>query len=387
MENRPDYQPFPAPASALPYASPQMPGSAQPLTRRKLTWPAVFALYLLSPFIAEMLTGSTPPLRWNNPVGIILTTGLYGSGAILARELVRRRRLGWGNLALLGAAYGVLEEGMSFQSWFNPTWTPPADRLRFFEINWTFALAFTTIHVALSILSSVIVAEAFFPQLADRPWLSKKGFVGFTIWLGAVVAWLFFTYGFLLYHGKGYDHPPVSYLIAPLLFVLFLVLGLRRSHPRATTPDVIAHPAPRLWTLRGLSFTVALVFFVNLFFLRVLVPAPLVFTPIIIMAGIDLLGILLVRSFSKRSGWGMVHRLALTSGVLGFFIAISPFLEFKVHDSGITPVNLFVLGGLMWLARRTASFEAERSTRIAEGGTTGRSQLSEASVPRNIRAD
>lgn len=114
---------------------------------------AFLARYLLSPFIAEMLTGSSPPLRWNNLGGIILTSGLYCSGAILVRELVRRRGLSWGNLALLGAAYGVLEEGVSFQSWFNPTWSPPADRLSFFEVNWTFALAFTTIHVTLSILT------------------------------------------------------------------------------------------------------------------------------------------------------------------------------------------------------------------------------------------
>jgi hypothetical protein len=119
--------------------------SLQPTLRLQRTWPAVLTLYFLAPFIAEMLTGSTPPLMWNNIGGAILTIGLYGSGALLARELVRRRGLGWGNLALLGVAYGVLEEGMAYQSWFNPTWANPPDRLRFFEVNWTLALAFTTI--------------------------------------------------------------------------------------------------------------------------------------------------------------------------------------------------------------------------------------------------
>ena len=81
-----------------------------------------------------MLAGSTPPLMWNNVGGVILTTGLYGSGALLARELIRRRGLGWSNLALLGAAYGVLEEGLALQSWFNPTWANPPDAARFLGV-------------------------------------------------------------------------------------------------------------------------------------------------------------------------------------------------------------------------------------------------------------
>lgn len=170
MEERTAHQPSLAPPEEPTDSSPQMPYQVNRHARRQRTWPAVLALYLLSPFISEMLTGSTAPLRWNNIVGAILLTGLYGSGAILARELVRRRGLGWGNLALLGIAYGVLETGIGEQSWFNPTWTPPPDRLRFFEVNWTFALALTTILVTLAILSSTILAEAFSPN-----WLTDPG--------------------------------------------------------------------------------------------------------------------------------------------------------------------------------------------------------------------
>ncbi len=158
MQERSGNQSWPSSAGEPPGSTPHTPSLqqlAQPSSRPQRTWPAVLTLYLLAPIIAEMLTGSTPPLMWNNVGGVILTTGLYGSGALLARELVRRRELGWGNLALLGVAYGVLEEGMAVQSWFNPTWVDPPDRLRLFEMNWTLALAFTTIHVTLSIMSSV----------------------------------------------------------------------------------------------------------------------------------------------------------------------------------------------------------------------------------------
>jgi hypothetical protein len=319
----------------------------------------VLALYFLSPFIAEMLTGSAPPLMWNNVLGVILLTGLYGPGTVLARELVRRRRLGWSSLALLGAAYGVLEEGMLYQSWFNPKWVG-GDAARFLQVNWTFALIFTTIHVTLSILSSIVIAEAFFPKLAEQPWLIRKGFVGFTLWLGVVASWTFFSYGFVVFRGKGYDHPPLSYVLAPLLFVLFLWFGLRRRKAPATTStgsrDTV-RPAPRLWTLRLAAFAAAFAVLVNLFLLSAIIPVRLI--PIAIVAGVDLVSIVVVLQWSKRPGWGMRHRLALASGAMGFFIVFAPIQEFVIpdhdaHKAGLTLVNLLALGGLIWLARRTA---------------------------------
>jgi hypothetical protein len=43
-----------------------------------------------------------------------------GGGAVLIRELARRRGPGWGRIALLGAAYAIIEEGLVIQSMFNP---------------------------------------------------------------------------------------------------------------------------------------------------------------------------------------------------------------------------------------------------------------------------
>lgn len=337
------------------------------------TWPAVLTLYFLAPIIAEMLTGATPPLMWNNVGGVILTTGLYGSGALLARELVRRRGLGWSSLALLGVAYGVLEEGLVMQSWFNPAWVGLSDAARFLEVNWTLALIFTTIHVTLSIMSSVVIAEALFPTLAERPWLGQRSFVGFTLWLGVVASWLFVTYGFVLFHSKGYDHPPLTYGVALLLFALFLWLGLHRWGTRASIavePYSTIRPAPRLWTLRLAGFAAAFAVLVNLFLLRTLIPVPLI--PIGLVVGVDLVSVLVVRGWSKRSNWGLRHRLALTSGVMGFFIVFSPLLEFviphkpDVYMTGLTLINLLALGGLIWLARRTTRWETSKTVRSTD---------------------
>ncbi len=341
-------EPFP---SSLPTASVTAGSSPRP----QHTWLAALTLYFLAPIIAELLTGATPPLMWNNVGGIILTTGLYGSGAILARELVRRRGLGWGHLALLGVAYGILEEGMAYQSWFNPRWINPPDANRLFQVNWMLALVFTTIHVTLSIMSSVIIAEALFPRQAERPWLDQKGFVGLALWLGLVASVLFFTYGFVNFHGKGYDHPPVTYGIAPILFVLFLWLGLRQRKAsvsaRSGDPQ---RPSPNLGMVRLAAFVAASVVLVNLFLLRNIIP--IAFIPFGLVAAVDMLSVLVVRRWSKRSGWGASHRLALVSGVMGVFIVCSPIFEFVLprkpgqNSAGLTLVNLLALAGLIWLA-------------------------------------
>jgi len=318
------------------------------------------ALYLLAPLVAELLSGSTPPLAWNNVGGVVLTVGLYGSGALLAREIVRVRGLSWGNLALLGVAYGVLEEGITYQSWFNPRWTPPPDAARVFDVNWTFVAGFTRIHLVLSIITSIVLAEALFHALATRPWLGREGRIAFTAWLSLVVFVLAVSYGFLIFHGQGYDHPPVSYAIAPVLFVVCLLLGaMVRIRP---VQPVGSQRPPRFWSLRIAGFLGASAVLINLFVLRNVLLIPLV--PIAFIIATDLLGAYLVRRWARRPGWGMRHRLALVSGVMGVFIVFSPVVEFLIPNQnmrGLTLVNLLALGGLIVLTYRLARFETTAS--------------------------
>jgi hypothetical protein len=64
-------------------------------------------LFLLAPLIAEVLFGATPITRIG---ALIPVVPLYGGGALLIRELARRRGGGWARIALLGAAYAIVEE-------------------------------------------------------------------------------------------------------------------------------------------------------------------------------------------------------------------------------------------------------------------------------------
>ena len=63
-------------------------------------FPAII-LFFLAPAIGELLSGSAPPVEFFNPIGFVILAALYGSGAILVRELTFRWRKGWLSLFLL----------------------------------------------------------------------------------------------------------------------------------------------------------------------------------------------------------------------------------------------------------------------------------------------
>jgi hypothetical protein len=67
----------------------------------------VWTLLLLSPFIAELLSGST---RTNVLFVYVPEIMVSGVGALLCRELVRRWRAGGTSLVFLGLALSIAEE-------------------------------------------------------------------------------------------------------------------------------------------------------------------------------------------------------------------------------------------------------------------------------------
>ncbi|MFY0407225.1 hypothetical protein [Solicola sp. PLA-1-18] len=85
-------------------------------------WLPVLAVLLLSPVCAEYLSAydvsaaALPTLA----AGLLVLAPLYGAPALLVRELVVRRGLGWPSLLLLVTALGVLQAVVVDQSVVNP---------------------------------------------------------------------------------------------------------------------------------------------------------------------------------------------------------------------------------------------------------------------------
>jgi hypothetical protein len=78
----------------------------------------MIVLVVMAPVIAELLYGT---VSINQTIALLFVLPIYGAGALLIRELVRRNGRGWASILFLGGAYGIIEEGIALQSFFNNT--------------------------------------------------------------------------------------------------------------------------------------------------------------------------------------------------------------------------------------------------------------------------
>jgi hypothetical protein len=154
----------------------------------------VVSLWLLAPLVAEYLLGSLPL----SLITILpLMAAMYGSAAVLIREVARITGGGWMTIALLGMAYGFVEEGFITQSLFNPNYL----HLRLLDFGYVPALGtglpwlvfVVTIHAAWSIALPIGFAETLFPARRDERWLGLigVGVFAFLFFAGAAAVALF----------------------------------------------------------------------------------------------------------------------------------------------------------------------------------------------------
>ena len=64
-----------------------------------------WVLFFLAPAIGELLSGSAPPAEFFHPISFLVLSLLYGSGAVLARELKVRWKQGYVSLCLWGLKF------------------------------------------------------------------------------------------------------------------------------------------------------------------------------------------------------------------------------------------------------------------------------------------
>lgn len=339
-------EPGSAPGAPMAVVSAPPTRGAGPAPVKRRRWLAVLVLFVLSPLVGEMLSGSTPPLAFINPVTLAFELGLYGTGAVLVRELARGRRLGWATVLLLGAAYGILEEGLVVTSWFNPYW-PDAISLgsygRALDTNWIWALGLTTYHAVVSITIPILLVETIFVRINAVPWLGPRSVRRFAVALAFVSAVELLGFGFLMFRKQGYTHPPLMWLGAAVLAAGILWLGL---HVRVNRPVPSEKRLPGLWTLRLWALGTTVAYFITIWAFPAII-RPAVVTGAAIVAVVAF-GVWRVRTWSARAGWGAEQRLALASGAMGFFLLLAPLLE--LAHPGHKPEQGMALAALCWLA-------------------------------------
>ena len=301
------------------------------------------ALFFLSPAVGELISGSAPPSEFFNPIVFLIITSLYGSGAVLMRELARRWGKGYDSLLLLGAAYGIIEEGLTAKSFFDPAW-PDLGVLgifgRWLGVNWVWAEMLTIYHAVYSITIPAVLVELAFPSLSRDRWVRNRVLAGFTALLISVVLFGYFVLT---------PYRPKFLLCASsLLMVILFIFTAWKLPSDFGKHGFIQLRRPRYFLAAGFLGTLG--FFLTFWALPFLLPSPVI---------VMLFGVLLVLGFAffvQRYDWGEesdLHRLALISGGLLFFILLAPLQELSKTrvdaPKGMGFVGLAFLIGLILL--------------------------------------
>lgn len=227
--------------------------------RTRVHVPALITLLLLSPVAAELLSGSAPPMEFFTPFALLFLVFWYGVGAILCRELSIRWGSGLVGLFLLGATFGVVEEGILVKTFFDPH----ALDLGVFQIfgwwagaNWPWILMLTLYHAVVSISLPVLVVHSLWPGEREQPWLSKK-FIAVLLGLMALLA----SFGWFVLSPAGEEPayvPGLGQFLGALAAAAGLALLARRIKPGPTPvtlvrrwPLFLAGLGWGFWTLGG----------------------------------------------------------------------------------------------------------------------------------------
>jgi hypothetical protein len=324
--------------------------------------PAV-GLFLLAPLVGEYLLGNVSIVEiWALPVLALL----YGGGALLIRELARRAGRGWPTMLVLGLAYGLIEAGLIDQTLFRPPEVAgaPAPGATAYApalgISVSDLLAFVVGHAGWSIAVPIAMVEALVPGRRTTPWLGRGGLAvtGGLYLLGAA---LVFRY---MQHDSGGFLAPAPKLAAVAVVAAGLI-GLAFAVGRRPRPATTDRPAPRPWPVAVVAFAAAL-----LLGWRSETWAGVAFGVVVVTA----MAVLVAR-WSRRSGWGAAHRLALAGAALvhqattGFFLTQLYGREGAIHLAGNV---VFALGAVALLLAAVRTTVRAGSPPRREGAGAGR---------------
>ncbi|WP_297091827.1 hypothetical protein, partial [Thermococcus sp.] len=289
----------------------------------------------LSPFFAEVLSGSTPPLEaLTNPLSFPLLWAYYGAGVLLVREAWVRWGRNYLRLMLLGFVYGIVEEGLVIKSWFNPKW-PDLGILgvygRAWGVNTVWAVWLTIFHSLMSIAVPIMVIDALYPEFRNESLLGKRGIL--------LTSASFLLSGAVFFAVLGsYRAPALQYLLTAILSISLLLMA-RKIKREALFDGTFPRRHPFLYGLLVSS----ILFLISTTLPRS--PMPPVVT--------SLLGLLVTLHFySTPARLDERGKYALVIGFLAFWLVpYDIILELNgIRGEGLLGAGTFVL--LAWKLRK-----------------------------------
>ncbi|HEX4031443.1 MAG TPA: hypothetical protein VHX20_13825 [Terracidiphilus sp.] len=324
----------------------------------------IWTLVLLAPLIAEVLSGST---RMSFIFVYVPETMVWGCGALLCRELVRRWRGGATSLLLLGLALSIAEEFVIQQTSLAPLPFPGAHAQygRLWGVNWVyflFMLGYESVWVA---VVPVTLTELIFPSRRSQPWLRRGGLITAcsVFAVGCYIAWFTWTQRALprKMHVPPY-HPPLVAIASGIAAILLLgiVAYALRAVGRETAMNSLRPPHTPGATrtiAQAIAFTAGIAAFaLGCAWFKLIA---MVFTPVHSPAWVPMIagfaGALstyaLFRALSS-SAWGDAQRWAASFGAtmacmsVGY-LSTAGWTRFDLIGKAI--LNVLALVGPLWL--------------------------------------
>lgn len=343
----------------LTHLSPASPATRAGTADRSVAAFSVAGLGVAAPVVAELLSGSCPPVLFFVPWIFGLFVLFYGGSAILIRELTLRWQTGWKGVLLLGAAFAILHEGLATRAFFDPDWRslgPMVGHGYAFGVNWIWTADAILYHAVLSTALPILLVYQVAPSVRTTPWLGARGLWG----VGALFA---FGAAVFLESGKSRYAADASWLWAGTAAIAVLVVLARFTRPSpAVAPRAAVHPR---WFL-ALGAAAAMLLVLQIYVLPLLVPSPWITAAA--LAG----GVLLTnRTLRRWSGGDMTaaQECGLLAGTFGFFAVLDFFQEVNPsrtdNPAGLSVVGAAALLFLYWLWKRALpAIDVSRANRI-----------------------
>jgi hypothetical protein len=307
-----------------------------------MRWLAVLTLMILSPLVAEYLLGSMAvsmlPIL---PVMMLM----YGTGAVLVRDIVRRAGKGWPSLILLATAYGFIEEGLVTQSLFNPNYL----HLRLLDFGFipaigsspVWAIYVLALHMFWSISVPIGFTECLFPARRATPWLGP---------ISTGVLGLLFLSGAGLVAAFTYKQLPFMATPAQIIGVLIIVAALVTAallwpKPAAPTRGQAPHPA----VLFLMSFVPGSLFVASEYYgrgvLHVTWPGA-----VALLAGCEVLALALMVVLTRGRAWTGAQRFALMAGAFAVYVWFGFPTDIALHSRGDLPAHMVLVAVMLVIA-------------------------------------
>jgi hypothetical protein len=263
--------------------------------------PAI-GLFFVAPLVAEWLLGDLPIKMLG---ALVVLAPMYGGGALLIREVVRRTGRGWPSIFVLAFAYAVFEEAFTTQTLFNPNYLhlnlhllDPA-YIPALGIGGWWTIFVLTLHTVWSISVSIALVEALVPDSATTPWLGG---------LGLSVTSVLFAFGAvagtaITIKQDRFMASRAQFAVAAIVCIAAIVVAFRVP---ARVPARTAGWVPNPWLVGAVALAAGSIFLV--------VPNAWAWRAVAIYLLMDLALIAAAFVFSHRDGWNARHRLALAGG-------------------------------------------------------------------------